>query len=152
MLGRIEEDISDTELKARWRLYWIQTVCEFAHLKLQQKLWIEGGVWLDGAVWVSSFEECMEAYFDHLALDDGYKKVLQWGNVTPQEAHMAQTFTKLALAYIEPDENPLEILKDPDWIEVTIAAQHFWERLKATLTAPREITLVQKLQEAYAAL
>ena len=101
----LTEDISDVELKQRWRLYWIHCIFEFSTIKLQKMSWVEGpeAIWPNDEVWESSFGECMSAYFDTLALDDAYAKAIsdqqalarQMGFIpqqaAPVEAPAAQT-------------------------------------------------------------
>lgn len=149
MLGT--QDISDVELKQRWRLYWIHCIFEFSNIKLQHMSWIEGenATWPKGEVWHSSFEECLAAYFDNLALDDAYVKALEAGNVSKEEASHANAFHQLAYLYIEPSEDPEEILADEEWIEIVGLAKVFWDYLKETVSAQREIELMQKLEKLY---
>ena len=140
----LTEDISDIELKQRWRLYWIHCIFEFSNSKLQRMSWVDGD-----EAWPSSFDECMSAYFDTLALDDAYLKAIEAGNVSKDEASMAHAFHMLALLYDEPSENPDEILHDSEWIEVVESAKRFWEYLKVTVTSQREIALMKKLEKDY---
>ncbi len=151
ILGSMQDDISDVELKQRWRLYWIQCIFEFSNLKLQHMSWIEGSTaeWPDDDIWSSSFSECMSAYFDVLSLDDGYAKAVEWGNVSQEEAQMASTFNQHAYSYIEPSEDPIEILKDEEWLEVVTLAKEFWNYLKSTVTSQREIDLINKLEKGF---
>lgn len=138
------EDISDLELKQRWRLYWIHCIFEFSNIKLQKISWIEGS-----EAWPSSFEECFSAYFDDLALDDAYIKAIKAGNVTVEEANRANAFHSLAYVYLEPDDNPEMILEDLEWMEVVESAKEFWDYLKGTVTSQREIDLMDKLEKEY---
>jgi hypothetical protein len=147
----LTEDISDIELKQRWRLYWIHCIFEFSNSKLQRMSWVEGAEahWPNDEGWPSSFDECMTAYFDTLALDDAYLKAIKAGNVSLEEAKKANTFHMLALLYDEPSENPNEILNDTEWIEVVQSAKEFWNYLKSTVTSQREIDLMKKLEKDY---
>lgn len=147
----MQEDISDLELKQRWRLFWLQTIFEFSNTKLQKMAWIQGtdAHWPDGEVWDSSFEECVSAYFETLALDDAYEKAVQWGNVSQEEADRAKHFHLLAVFYDAPDNDPQNILDDEEWLEVVEAAREFWDYLKTTVTSQREINLIQKLEKAF---
>lgn len=147
----LQDDISDVELKQRWRLYWLHCVYEFSNPKLQKMSWVEGSkaAWPDGEVWDSSFYECNSAYFENLALDDAYEKAIASGNVSKEEAQKAKTFHTLAVFYDEPDEDPQSILKDPEWLEVTASAKEFWEYLKTTVTAQREIDLMSQLEKNF---
>jgi hypothetical protein len=151
MLGNMQDDISDIELKQRWRLYWIESIFEFSNPKLQRMSWLEGPTadWPNGEEWPSSFDACMSAYFDNLALDDGYAKAVLWGNVSQEEAQGAEAFTRLAYAYIEPDEDPQEILDDTQWMEVVASAKEFWGYLKRSVSSQREIDLMQELEEKF---
>ena len=146
-----QADISDKELKQRWRLYWIHCVFEFSNIKLQEMSWIQGAKasWPNGEVWYSSFEECQSAYFDTLALDDAYAKAIEAGNVSKEEADKAITFHTLAYSYIEPDEDPELILKDPEWIEVVKSAKKFWDDLRTIVTSQKEIDLMKKLEKEF---
>ena len=148
----LQNDISDVELKQRWRLYWIHCIFEFSNIKLQEMSWIQGteASWPDGEVWASSFEECLSAYFDNLALDDAYAKAIECGNVSKEEADKANAFHMLAYLYIEPSEDPMDILKDPEWIEVVESAKVFWDYLKVSLSSQKEIDLMQKLEKDFA--
>lgn len=150
MLG-MNEDISDIELKQRWRLYWIHCIFEFSNTKLQEMAWVQGtdASWPDGEVWSSSFEECNTSYFDNLDLYDGYEKAIERGNVSQEEADQAKPFHRLAASYIEPDDDPELILKDEEWLEVVEAAKAFWKYLKTTVTSEREITLMNKLEKEF---
>jgi len=150
MLGT--QDISDVELKQRWRLYWIHCIFEFSSMKLQRMSWIEGAEahWPEGEVWESSFEECNAAYFDNLALDDAYVKAIEAGNVSKEEALSANAFHQLTYLYIEPSEDPEDILKDPEWIEMVAKAKEFWDYLKTHVTAQREKDLIKKLEKEFA--
>ena len=145
----LQADISDIELKQRWRLYWIHCIFEFSNAKLQEMSWVQGSDadWPNGEVWESSFSECISAYFDNLALDDAYEKSVQCGNVSKEEAEKASTFHTLAVFYDEPDENPETLLKDPEWLEVVASAKVFWDYLKSTVTSQREIDLMNKLDK-----
>lgn len=147
----LSEDISDIELKQRWRLYWIHCIFEFSNSKLQQMSWIEGAEanWDNSEVWSSSFDECMSAYFDTLALDDIYLKALEAGNVSKEEAKAANAFHMLAYLYDEPSENPETILTDLEWMKVVESAKDFWDYLKSTVTSQREIDLMQRLEKDY---
>lgn len=146
-----QADISDVELKQRWRLYWLHCIFEFSSLKLQEMSWIEGAsaTWPEGEVWESSFEACIAAYFDNLALDDGYVKALEAGNVSQEEVTHTNTFHQLAYFYLEPSEDPKEILEDPEWLEVVQEAKAFWAYLKDTVTSEREIALMAKLEKDF---
>ncbi len=135
-----QEDISDKELKQRWRLYWIHTVFEFSSLKLQEESWLN-------IQEPSSFEECISAYFDILALDDAYEKAIEYGNVSQKEANRAKNFHQLLVFYDEPDESAEAILKDPEWHKVVEAAQEFWDFLKNSVHSQREIDLITKLEK-----
>ncbi len=143
-------DISDIELKQRWRLYWIQSVFEFSNLRLQRMSWIEASEvsWPDEP-WESSFEACNDAYFESLDLYDQYEKAVERTYVTPDEAEHAKSFHQLALAYIEPDDDPVLILGDETWLEVVEAAKEFWEYLKTHVDAPREKELIKKLENEF---
>ncbi len=147
----LQEDISDKELKQRWRLYWIHCIFEFSNTKLQKMSWIQGSEanWPEDEVWSSSFEECFSAYFDNLALDDAYVKAVEWGNVSQEEADKAKAFHQLALFYEEPSEDPEDILKDEDWMKVVESAKEFWDYLKVTATSQREIDLMNKLEKEF---
>lgn len=140
----LTEDISDVELKQRWRLYWIHCIFEFSNITLQRMAWIEGS-----QEWPSSFDECMSAYFDTLALDDAYVKAIEAGNVTKEEAMMAHSFHMLALLYDEPSENPEMILNDSEWLKVVESAKEFWDYLKRTVTSQREMDLIKKLEKDF---
>lgn len=150
MLG-LQEDINDIELKQRWRLYWIQCIFEFSSIPLQKMSWITNSEteYPNEEGWSSSFEECNTSYFDNLDLYDGYTKAVEQGNVSQEEADKVNTFHKLATSYIEPSEDPEDILKDVDWIEVTEAAKEFWDYLKSTVTSAREIALIEKLEKEF---
>ena len=113
--------------------------------------WLEGSGanWPNDEEWASSFDECISAYFDNLALDDEYAKALKNGNVSKEEADKASTFSKLAYLYIEPSEDPEDIFKDPEWIEIVALAKEFWSYLKRTVTSQREIELIAKLEEDF---
>ena len=147
----MQDDISDVELKQRWRLYWIHCLFEFSNVKLQHMSWVEGShaKWSNEEGWPSSFDECQSAYFDNLALDDGYDKAVASGNVSQDEADKADAFNKLAFAYLEPSEDPVEILADEDWLEVVTSAKEFWNYLKGSVTSQREIDLIQKLEKEF---
>ncbi len=150
MIG-LQDDISDVELKQRWRLYWLHSIFEFSSVKLQKMSWLQGSdaPWPNGEVWESSFHQCISAYFDNLALDDAYENAIKWGNVSQEEAQRAKTFHTLAVFYDEPDENPELILQDPEWLEVVEAAQEFWNYLKGSVTSQREIDVIQKLEKEF---
>ncbi len=139
-----QTDISDVELKQRWRLYWLNYIFEFSNIELQRESWVNGST-----KWPSSFEESMIAYFDNLALYKGYEEAIKAGNVSKEEADMAATFHQLAAFYDAPSENPQDILEDDEWLEVVEAAKELWTYLKGTLRAPRELTLVEKLEKEF---
>ena len=147
----LTQDVSDIELKQRWRLYWIHCIFEFSNIKLQEMAWFNADdtLWPNNEVWESSFEECLSAYFDTLALYDGYAKAIQAGNVTEEEASEAKSFHTLAFLYDEPDEGLDMILEDPQWIEVVESAKEFWNYLKTNVTAQREIELINKLEKEF---
>jgi len=150
-MANMQDDISDVELKQRWRLYWIHCIFEFSSIKLQEMSWIQGAQanWPNGEVWSSSYEECISAYFDTLGLDDAYEKAVEWGNVSKEEADKASVFHKLAAFYLEPSENPEEILQDEEWLEVVASAKDLWNSLKASIKAQREIDLMKKLEKDF---
>jgi len=151
LMANIQDDISDVELKQRWRLYWIHCIFEFSNVMLQEMSWVQGSEagWPDGEVWSSSYEECISAYFDTLALDDAYEKALEQGNVSKEEAEKAKTFHQLAAFYMEPSEDPEEILQDEEWMEVVESAKEFWDYLKVNVTSQREIDLITKLEKDF---
>ena len=150
IMANMQDDISDVELKQRWRLYWIHCIFEFSSTKLQEMSWIQGDEvsWPD-EVWASSYEECISAYFDTLALDDAYAKAIENGNVSQAEADEAKTFHILAALYIEPSEDPKDVIQDEEWKEVVEAAKGYWDYLKATVTSQREIDLIEKLEKDF---
>jgi len=149
MLG--QADISDVELKQRWRLYWIHCIFEFSSIKLQKMSWIEGleASWPEGEVWESSFEECISAYFDNLALYDNYEKALKAGNVSQEEASHASTFNQLAYLYDKPSIIVEDIFEDEEWAEVVEYAKKLWDYLKKSVDSQREIDLMEKLQKDF---
>ena len=151
LMANMQDDISDVELKQRWRLYWLQCIFEFSSTRLQEMSWVQGSEasWPEGEEWPSSYHECISAYFDTLALDDAYEKALEWGNVSEQEAEKAKTFHILAAFYMEPGEDPLEIINDPEWLEVVEAAKELWDYLKGSVASPREIELMNKLERDF---
>lgn len=147
----LQDDISDVELKQRWRLYWIDCIFEFSNTRLQEMAWIQGpqASWPNGEVCSSSFEECNSAYFDNLDLYDGYAKAVEQGNVSQEEADNANAFHTRAASYIEPSEDPSDILNDLEWMEVVESAKEFWDYLKVTVTSQREIDLIKKLEKEF---
>ena len=151
LMDNMQDDISDVELKQRWRLYWIHCIFEFSNTRLQEMSWIQGeeAAWPDGEVWSSSFDECISAYFDNLALDDAYEKALIWANVSQKEVDNAKDFHTLAVFYMEPSADPLDILKDEEWLEVVESAKVFWKYLKESVTSKREIDLMKKLEKDF---
>lgn len=151
LMANMQDDISDVELKQRWRLYWLHCIFEFSNVMLQEMAWVQGAEsdWPDGEVWSSSFDECISAYFDTLALDDAYEKAVEWGNVSKEEAENAKNFHKLAALYMEPSEDPEDILSDKEWMEVVRSAKEFWDYLKVTITSQKEIDLMNKLEKDF---
>ncbi len=150
MLG-LQDDVDDIELKQRWRLYWIYSVFELSNIKLQESSWMKSetqGV-NEENIWSSSFAESSSAYFDNLALFEGYDKAVKYGNVTQEEAQNAAAFHALFCLYDEPSDNPADILQDEEWIEVTQAAKTFWRYLKNNTKSQRELDLVQELEKNY---
>lgn len=147
----LQDDISDEELKQRWRLYWIHCIFEFSNTKLQEMSWIQGSQanWPDDQVWHSSFEECFSSYFDNLSLYHGYEKAIQSGNISKEEADKVNAFHILAASYVEPDENPGIILKDLEWLKLVASAKEFLNYLKETVTSKREINLIDKLEKEF---
>ncbi|MDQ7042516.1 MAG: hypothetical protein Q9M34_03190 [Sulfurimonas sp.] len=139
-----QADISDVELKQRWRLYWINCIFDFSSLAFQEVSWVQ-----KSSKYPSSFEECNAAYFDNLGLYKGYEKAIDAGNVSQAEAEKASHFHDLANFYDEPSQNPKEILQDEEWLEVVEAANILWVYLKETLTHPRETELIEKLQKEF---
>ncbi|UCN01504.1 hypothetical protein LCX93_06185 [Sulfurimonas sp. SWIR-19] len=151
LMANLQDDISDVELKQRWRLYWITTIFEFSNLKLQEMAWVypQTAKWPEDEVWSSSFDECISAYFEILALDDAYEKAVRHANVSKQEADHAKKFHQLAAFYMEPDANPQEILQDEEWLRVVSAAKEFWEYLKKNVTSQREKDLMNNLEKKF---
>ncbi|MDF1880853.1 hypothetical protein JHD50_05955 [Sulfurimonas sp. MAG313] len=147
----IQDDISDTELKQRWRLYWIHCIFEYSNIKLQRMSWIEADedAWPNREIWESSYEQCYSAYFDNLALDDAYEKALKSRNVSKEEALEANKFHQLSYLYIEPSEDPEEILRDIQWLEVVESAKEFWNFLKNSVQSQREIKLINTLEKDF---
>ena len=139
-----QADISDVELKQRWRLYWINCIFDFSSLKFQELSWVN-----NSKKWPSSYDECTSAYFDNLALYKGYTQAIQAGNVTELEAQEASTFHNLANFYDAPSQDPQDILQDEEWLEIVDAANDLWDYLKTTLTHPREIELIEKLEKEF---
>ncbi|MEA1982084.1 MAG: hypothetical protein U9N39_00955 [Campylobacterota bacterium] len=136
----LQDDISDIELKQRWRLYWIHTIFEFSSIELQKSSWLQGE---------SSFYESTSAYFEILALDDAYEKAVKYGNVSKEEAQAAQTFHTLLVFYDEPSEDPQTVLEDPEWMEVVETAKEFWSKLKMMISSQKEIELIEKLEKEF---
>ena len=150
MLG-MQDDISDIELKQRWRLFWIQSIFEFSSLELQERLWIKNTTanQTNKEIWESSYDECISAYFDTLGLYDAYEKALEFGNVSQEELKKVSRFHTLAAYYEEPSQDPQDILKDPEWLELVTEAKEFWKYLKANLRSQRERQLINKLEKEY---
>ena len=150
MLG-MQEDIIEKELTQRWRLYWIHCIFEFSNTKLQEMAWIEGpeANWPNNEDLSSSFEEYNSSYFDNLDLYNGYIKAVERGNVSKDEADRVNAFHTLAALYDEPSDNPEDILKDSEWMEVVESAKDFWTYLKTTVTSEREIDLMKKLEKEF---
>jgi hypothetical protein len=113
--------------------------------------WIQGAQadWPNGELIDSSFEGCLSAYFDDLALDDAYAKAVEWGNVSKEEADQAKEFHQLVVFYDEPSNNPEDILNDAEWMKVVDSAKAFWDYLKATIKSEREIQLMKKLEKEF---
>ncbi len=140
----VQADISDVELKQRWRLYWINCIFDYSSLKFQELSWVN-----HSQKWPSSFTECTTAYFDNLGLYKGYEKAIQAGNVSEKEALKASTFHDLANFYDEPSQNPQDILEDEEWLEIVEAANILWAYLKETLNEPREVQRMEKLEKEF---
>lgn len=151
LMTSLQDDISDIELKQRWRLYWLQTIFEFANINLQKMAWIqkENSDWPDKEAWESSFYECTSAYFDILALNDAYEKAVLWKNISKQEAEHAKKFHQLLVFYMEPSSDASDILADQEWLEVVNAAKEFWLYLRKYITAKRELELINELENKY---
>jgi len=139
-----QADISDVELKQRWRLYWINCIFDFSSLKFQELSWVN-----NSEKWPSSFTECNAAYFDNLGLYKGYEKAIQAGSVSKEEAQKASLFHDLANFYDEPSMDPKDILSDEEWLEVVEAAKVLWTYLKETLTQAREVEHMEKLEKEF---
>ena len=140
----LQDDISDIELKQRWRLYWIHCIFEFSHIGLQKSSWVEGS-----KAWESSFSECMGAYFDNLNLYAGYENALKSNNVSQKEANEVNTFHTLAYLYEAPNQEAQTILEDEEWLEVVEVAKVFWDYLKLHVTFTREIELIKSLEKEF---
>jgi len=69
--------------------------------------------------------------------------------VSEIEAQKASTFHDLANFYDEPSKDPQDILNDEEWLEVVEAAGVFWTYLKETLTHPREVERIEKLEKEF---
>lgn len=69
MLG-MQDDVSDIELKQRWRLYWIYSIFELSNIRIQEVSWMKNDTKsLDEEnIWSASFAESTSAYFDNLSL------------------------------------------------------------------------------------
>lgn len=150
MIG-LQDNISDIELKQRWRLYWIQTIFEFSSLKFQELSWlkISNPELSHSELWDSSLHESLSAYFDTLALDDAYEQAVAQANVTQEEAQRVKTFHHLIVFYDEPEEHLELVLQDSEWLEVVEAAKEFWDYLKESVTSQREIDLIKKLEKDF---
>lgn len=150
MIG-LQDDISEIELKQRWRLYWIATIFEFSHLDLQEKFWFSDSQLTrsKSELFSSSYADSYSAYFEILALDDAYEAALKSNNVSSEEAKNAQAFHNLLVFYDEPWETSELMIEDPEWRELVNTAQKFWNYLERTLTSQREIDLIKKMKKEF---
>ena len=133
------------ELRKIWRKSWLESLYEFANSDFQRGLWVEGSYKGLG----HSFVECMCCYFNDLGLDEGYQPIIDGGLVSKEEADALSHFHELADQYEKERKSDENILTDPKWSEVVIAAARSWHRLKGIISDPRDIAVIKELEEKF---
>jgi len=146
--------MNNEALRTNWRKQWLESIYEFASLKLQNMSWVEGpsANWAGGEAWCSSYVECFCKYFDDLSLSKGhggYETVISEGLLTSEEASLASHFHVIADNYSRLIDNDLFVIEDPNWKPVVQAAIELWHHLKNSLTSINDLSVIKNLEEKF---
>lgn len=120
------------------RLRWLSSLFEFGHIEFQRKLWFAKYPKL-----VGDYGESLCKYFDDLDLDDGYKDFLLEEIISEKEFKVIEDFHENLRNYsLRPEKRNLsdkKILRDPEWINLTLVAKQNWEELKKMISDKIEL-------------
>jgi hypothetical protein len=132
---------SDSELRKRWRLMWLQCVQEMSDLDQQKTFWLDPTN--TNPHW--SFVEYSCGYFDDCWLSDhdgGYQRKLAQGWMNDEEIAAVREWHRLFKTYRPPggdDYNDKAILEDPKWLEVVRLAGEARQCLARILSDEQEL-------------
>ena len=146
--------MSNESHRINWRTRWLESVYEFANLKLQHMSWVEGpsANWSSGEIWCSSYSECFCKYFDDLSLTEesgGYKARVLEGLISSKEANLALNFHTAANGYSRSIDNDLFVIEDPNWKLVVDEAIELWLKLKNCLTSTNDSLVIKSLEQKF---
>ena len=142
--GREKRHGLDPETRRNVRANWIDCLYHFASPRLQQ-LWVTG---TDPAT-VVSFAECMCCYFDDIDMKQGLEPALKRDLLTAEEVQAVADFHSAAASYEAPSDNDSDVLNDPAWDRVVIAAQHAWNRLRAIISDESELARMARSERRW---
>jgi hypothetical protein len=129
------------------RLRWLSCLFEFGHIEYQKKLWFAKYPKL-----VGDYGETLCHYFDSLDLADGYKDFLLEKIISEKEFKIIEDFHNDLRDYTErPEKRNLsdkKILRDPEWINLTLVAKQNWEELKKLISDNVELEKISEWEKS----
>jgi hypothetical protein len=139
----------DIELRNNIRQRWLLSIFELSHLEYQKRLWIENSY----LGFIGDSSEAFNQYFNDLNLENGYDYFLEESIVNQQEADIIKAYHKQLDLYCSKLEkrklSDIEIVKDTEWINLTILALENWNRLKLSIVDKREIEFMKSLEAKF---
>jgi len=139
----------ESELRKNIRNRWLFSLFEFAHLEFQRRLWVEA----DYPESIGDYTEAICQYFDDLNLDNGYDDFIQQEIITREEFAVIIDFHNQLNSYVErPEKKSLSdknILKDVEWINLTLTAKKNWNKLKNIISDSNELNYMETLEKKY---
>lgn len=130
------------ETRKNIRTDWFDYLMEFSSIKLQRYLWFPNEKKL-----ISSYIELMNGYFDDILDGDDYSKVIELGYISEEEYKVIEPFHLGLLQYNEPSNDLIEILADPNWIQLCGIAKSCFDKLKQNLSDDEDMKIIRELEK-----
>jgi hypothetical protein len=130
--------------KNLWRERWLSCINELTSFELQKKSWLDKTQ--TNPHW--SFVEFMCSYFDDLGIDDNYKYSLEKGWLTDHEFEIIKDWHEALDKYDAPkndDHDLVEILNDPQWIDILQSGLTMKSKLASTLNETEKKILTEEI-------
>ncbi|KAA3436483.1 hypothetical protein [Rufibacter hautae] len=134
-----------TEQRKSWRFRWLSMLFGFSHLEYLKGLWLEQKFPNE----IGFYSEDICKYFNDLGIEDNYRTQFQNGFISDKELETILSFHTSLDHYDEKNKTELEILNDPQWLNIVSEGNKAWAGLKKINTDPQELKHIEEMEKRY---